>query len=457
MSLPHPSADAVREDAARVARLPCVVAMEAAAALADGTALGYGHRWVVTVAPPPDGPYADVAPVPLEVTLPPEYPAGHPHLRVASVFAHSHVNPIGDITGEFYELLTDTTMATAVAAFARMLVEPLPLPLSDAHVLRMWADHPPTCECAVFPLAYPKLVKLPQADVDAAVAACRERVAGALKQQYVHVARAAQARAVAIRKFAPLRRHPELYNTATGWQDSWLAPGLLAALRAGSPAALRDVVTQPVKGVYKFPVFTPDACRLIMDELKAYEDAPVPKSRPNSMNNYGAILNDIGLEPMMTQLMRRVFKPFAATLFPELGASVDHHHTFLVQYRPDQDVSLDMHIDDSEVTVNVSISSSFTGAGLAFCGLFHDVNHRKHSLTYAHELGHAVIHLGRHRHGALAIETGERVNLIMWMKSSELRRDPAFTSFQRRDDEAPPDRICLSRTHDPDFHRLTSG
>jgi hypothetical protein len=93
------------------------------------------------------------------------------------------------------------------------------------------------------------------------------------------------------------------------------------------------------------------------------------------MNNYGLILNYVGMEGMFDALLRDYIKPLASVLYPKVrwtasvdvndfstsqrsylpshqdyGRSIDHHHTFLVQYKADADLSLDMHIDDSEVS-----------------------------------------------------------------------------------------------------------
>ena len=93
-----------------------------------------------------------------------------------------------------------------------------------------------------------------------------------------------------------------------------------------------------------------------------------------------------------------------------------------------------------QVTVNVNLLDDFTGAGLAFCGRYVDPTHRKHTRTYQHikvpcmcggtpctldawlmqlrvgvgSQGRAVIHSGKHRHGALNIKSGRRSNLIVW-------------------------------------------
>ncbi|GKC15515.1 hypothetical protein Tco_1012297 [Tanacetum coccineum] len=40
---------------------------------------------------------------------------------------------------------------------------------------------------------------------------------------------------------------------------------------------------------------------------------------------------------------------------------------------------------------------------------------------YSHVPGHAIMHRGRHRHGARATTTGDRINLLLWCRSSVFR------------------------------------
>ena len=83
--------------------------------------------------------------------------------------------------------------------------------------------------------------------------------------------------------------------------------------------------------------------------------------RPNSMNNYGVVLNACGFEQTMDALQRDCVTPLARLLFPRQGGDADHHHTFMVQYRHGEDLGLDMHTDASDVTLNVCLGKDFTG------------------------------------------------------------------------------------------------
>uniref|UniRef100_A0A7S3HD96 Fe2OG dioxygenase domain-containing protein n=1 Tax=Spumella elongata TaxID=89044 RepID=A0A7S3HD96_9STRA len=112
---------------------------------------------------------------------------------------------------------------------------------------------------------------------------------------------------------------------------------------------------------------------------------------------------------------------------------------------------MDMHTDDSDVTFNLCLGLEFTSAGLQFCGHMGAPNHRKHTLTYQHVKGSCVVHLGRKRHGADDISSGERLNLILWNHSSAYRQSDECTDPEYVAEEGPPDSVCVSYTHDRDY------
>ena len=255
-------------------------------------------------------------------------------------------------------------------------------------------------------------------------------------------------------RYRPL--HPPLFSTH--FRREWLEPSFAAAIEDGSDAALRGVLREEVPGrVFSFPMVTPDFCERLLDELQAYEASGLPVVRPNSMNNYGVIVNQIGMKALIDDLQRRYVHPLARLLFPREGASFSSHHTFMVQYKFGEDLGLDMHHDDSDVTLNVCLGREFSGATLSFCGAFGDPAHRKHTHTYSHERGRAIVHLGAHRHGADDIASGERYNLIVWSTNGEWREADEYKALNARNMhgadalEGAPDPICLSMTHDPDY------
>ena len=191
--------------------------------------------------------------------------------------------------------------------------------------------------------------------------------------------------------------HPPLFSPHV--DPLWLAPSMLslfgvtperaAARRAGgglwvppTAEAIRSFVEEVAPGIYAFDFFSDAFCDKLLAELEQYEDSGLPVSRPNSMNNYGVVLNLIGMERTMDALQALIVRPIAAALFPVEGETVDHHHSFMVQYKQGEDLGLDMHTDACDVTLNVCLGKEFTGAGLTFCGLRGDGSGRERRFLY---------------------------------------------------------------------------
>mmetsp|Transcript_45485 Transcript_45485/g.119499 ORF Transcript_45485/g.119499 Transcript_45485/m.119499 type:complete len:654 (+) Transcript_45485:39-2000(+) len=286
-------------------------------------------------------------------------------------------------------------------------------------------------------------------------------------------------------RYYPL--HPRLFQS-TSFPHDWLDPRFAAAIQAGTPADLTSLLTDEVPGlVFSFDMVTSDFCTLLLEELEHYEASGLPVRRPNTMNSYGLVVNQIGLKPLLDDLQQSCLLPLSRLLYPVEGSSFDHHHSFMVKYRKGEDTHLDMHHDDAEVTLNICLGKSFTGATLSFCGVVGESGHRMYTHRYAHQLGRAVLHKGAQRHGADEILEGERISLIMWAKSSTYRMTDAYLHSHlgwRRthpgkpaprpranagdgeaghdsaataslgaaeDEDGSPDPVCLSETHDADY------
>ncbi|EFJ08531.1 hypothetical protein SELMODRAFT_131662 [Selaginella moellendorffii] len=224
------------------------------------------------------------------------------------------------------------------------------------------------------------------------------------------------------------RLHEDLYTLDP---DQIFVEPFRKAVENGSEAALREILTEHSPGVFTFTMLQPGFCSKVLEEVAHFEkwahEVKVSVLRPNTMNNYGAVLDDIGMETMLDQLMMKFIRPFAALLFFNVGgATLDTHHGFVVEYSIGGDLDLGFHVDDSEVTLNVCLGKEFDGGELFFRGVRCDahVNGEARSeemLEYSHVPGRAILHAGRHRHGAKAITSGQRTNLILWCRSSEFR------------------------------------
>ncbi|KAE8695528.1 2-oxoglutarate and Fe(II)-dependent oxygenase superfamily protein isoform 2 [Hibiscus syriacus] len=188
--------------------------------------------------------------------------------------------------------------------------------------------------------------------------------------------------------------HKELYTMNA---SNFFVPSFLKAINENKEESFRRIMTEPSQGIFTFEMLQPHFCELLLSET------------------------------MLDKLMEDFIRPISKVFFSDVGGStLDSHHGFVVEYGIDRDVELGFHVDDSEVTLNVCLGKEFTGGDLFFRGVRCDkhVNtetHKDEVLDYSHVPGRAVLHCGRHRHGARATTTGNRVNLLLWCRSSVFR------------------------------------
>lgn len=89
------------------------------------------------------------------------------------------------------------------------------------------------------------------------------------------------------------------------------------------------------------------------------------------------------------------------------------------------DRSLGVHDDNSEVTINIALSDQYTGADLA---LYHHarVAHPQQGDKKAYRwrvarAGNMLLHPGEMLHEVLPLESGDRMGLIVWIRSNAWR------------------------------------
>ncbi|XP_038657129.1 2-oxoglutarate and iron-dependent oxygenase domain-containing protein 2-like isoform X4 [Scyliorhinus canicula] len=151
----------------------------------------------------------------------------------------------------------------------------------------------------------------------------------------------------------------------------------------------------------------------------------MPKGRPNTMNNYGVLLNELGFdETFITSLREDYLQPITSLLYPDCGGcKLDSHKAFIVKYAVNQDCELSFHYDNAEVTLNVSLGKEFSEGNLYFGNMRQVPISESECVEIEHKVSHGLLHRGQQCHGALPISSGERWNLIIWMRSSPVRNE----------------------------------
>ena len=212
------------------------------------------------------------------------------------------------------------------------------------------------------------------------------------------------------------QKHAELYDFAAHEED-FVDPALLALVRAaeadaasGLPVDERELKAHlrptNMAGVYRLRLLTPRFCEMLLEELHHLAASGVPTRRPNGMNRFGAILENVpgglSIETLVGRIAHRYGRPLAQMTFPQLvgAADADKHFGFVVKYRLGEDESLALHADASVATLNVPLNvGRFDGGGLCFRGTrMVDEKPKKMLATCVSwdgfSPGEAILHLG---------------------------------------------------------------
>ncbi|CAI9300626.1 unnamed protein product [Lactuca saligna] len=232
-----------------------------------------------------------------------------------------------------------------------------------------------------------------------------------------------------ISNYQPLYRELYTLNPSTFFVQSFSKA--FSANDKNRDESIRSIMSEPAPGIYTFDMLQPRFCDMLLNEVENFEkwvhETKFRIMRPNTMNKYGAVLDDFGMESMLEKLMEDFIRHISKIFFLDVGGySLDSHHGFVVEYGMDRDVELGFHVDDSEVTLNVCLGKHFTGGELFFRGVrcekhVNTETHPEEIYDHAHLPGRAIIHRGRHRHGARATTSGHRLNLLLWCRSSVFR------------------------------------
>ncbi|XP_063050414.1 2-oxoglutarate and iron-dependent oxygenase domain-containing protein 2 [Engraulis encrasicolus] len=219
--------------------------------------------------------------------------------------------------------------------------------------------------------------------------------------------------------------HPHVYHL----QEDYLAPEFIEIVQyslsndATMDGLLKLIQSETAPRVYRFPVFTINFCHDLIEELEHFEASDTPKGRPNTMNNYGILLNELGFDDtFISPLRERYLGPVASLLYPDCGGQcLDSHKAFVVKYAMNEDLDLTYHYDNAEVTLNVSLGKEFSEGNLYFGDMRQVPLGETECTEVEHRVAEGLFHRGQQMHGALPISSGLRWNLIVWMRSSQQR------------------------------------
>eukprot|EP01064_Diplonema_japonicum_P034056 TRINITY_DN6914_c0_g1_i1.p1 TRINITY_DN6914_c0_g1~~TRINITY_DN6914_c0_g1_i1.p1 ORF type:complete len:291 (+),score=7.59 TRINITY_DN6914_c0_g1_i1:92-964(+) len=208
------------------------------------------------------------------------------------------------------------------------------------------------------------------------------------------------------------RYHEALYDLGI---DNYVKHEIRTAVEAGDEKALHAILHETsVEGVYSAKIFTESFFKNFSEELDNIQSSGIPTRRPNGMNRFGVIAEDIGLKQAFEFLREKYLAPIAMLLFQEYISRPDtrQEYTFVIRYRLGDDTQLSRHADASSLTFNTCIGETFTGGNISFSGP-HGVG------VLPSTVGVTLIHRGMHKHAALQLESGTRTNLVTWLSGED--------------------------------------
>ena len=123
--------------------------------------------------------------------------------------------------------------------------------------------------------------------------------------------------------YPPKALHSELFEPER--VDDWFVPELRDALAKWVATGDRkdiEVAKIPdlrleAPGVVSFKCLNPAVCDKLLAEAKHYSESGLPQRAPNSMNNYGVVLNEIGMRPSFDAMLKRYTAGLGALFFGE--------------------------------------------------------------------------------------------------------------------------------------------
>ena len=218
-------------------------------------------------------------------------------------------------------------------------------------------------------------------------------------------------------------------------------------------------------------ILNPNACKMIIDRSKLFSEFLQEKlARKNALfdDTSSSLIKFCNRPPplyyMGLQDLEEFFIWFINIIspisFPEYvkDGKLDWAQGYIVGYSPSkisesdsspslllQRSALINHTDDSEITVNIALSNSYEGGELDFCGRRATENEDVLLTEFKkphHILGNAIIHSGRQLHRVNPVTSGERYQLIFWLRSSKGLRRKVCPCCWMNNRELPNDCIC---------------
>lgn len=168
------------------------------------------------------------------------------------------------------------------------------------------------------------------------------------------------------------------------------------------------VVDELAEHIYIFPLFTPSACKGIIEAAEA--DGRWTTKRHAFYPTTDMLASNLG---GLGEIMSCIIKNYVHVMIQQMtnwkrDVSTLRHETFIVKYTPEAQNHLALHHDSSAYSVVVGLNDGFEGGGTFF---------KKQNMLLKPPVGTAVVHPGlfTHEHGARPISSGTRYVIVSFV------------------------------------------
>jgi hypothetical protein len=239
---------------------------------------------------------------------------------------------------------------------------------------------------------------------------------------------------------APLSAPPPSPSWAAVQHESLPAAGSPAPFDYGAWILAHADESLLWHGVLDVPLLSPAGAAALADATAGALDAAAARAGVGSMHRYGTDLDPLftavlaGLSAAVEPIVEAAFLGGPATAPPPAAGAgprrLLRHSGHAIGYAPagNRERKLQLHVDDSLITVNVCLGRpGFTGSDLFFVGAQPSTvpgvaraqrrlpkGAAEAEVRGAPVPGRALIHFGRHPHRTTPIESGERYNFVLW-------------------------------------------
>mgnify|MGYP003631087740 FL=1 len=197
-------------------------------------------------------------------------------------------------------------------------------------------------------------------------------------------------------------------NDRSDWEKSFLTPAIQSQ---NVDLVLDELGHQGHTSIFTLPLFNEDYCRQLIDKCETYGRWGEREWAAYPTNDIW--LEDIGMQEIYEDAVLRphVYPVIAKawSLGPPWETQTVEAQNFVAKYDTEGQFHLDLHHDDSLVTVVVSLNDEFEGGGTYFY---------RQKMLVTPKKGEAIFHPGNitHRHGARPVTKGARYSLVSFIR-----------------------------------------